>query len=106
MAEPPTTPDGRYIVVDGVLWRRSDPALPPARRQALVDELMAARRAVGQAEDAEARAAARAAVDRAKRALGERGAVWWGDGAPDLTRRKIANTPYGQWWDARNPPPE
>jgi len=46
---PPTTPDGRYIVVRGRLWRRSNPNLPEAQRQALVDALMQARRRVGSA---------------------------------------------------------
>ena len=48
--------------------------------------------------DAEALSCARAAVDAAKRALGERGPVWWTDGAPDHNRRMIANTPYADWW--------
>ena len=99
----PVTPDGRYFVVRGRLWRMSDPSLPEARRAALTKELMAARRAVGtalRADDAAALAAARAAVDRAKVALGERGAVWWGDGSPDLNRRMARNTPYAAWFAA------
>ena len=32
---PPVTPDGRYIVVRGRLWRRSDPRLSAAAREAL-----------------------------------------------------------------------
>lgn len=97
---PPVTPDGRYIVVRGRLWRRADPSLPEARRVALVVALMAARRAVGVAcsvKDAAALAAARAAVDCAKTALGERGPVWWLDGTPDLNRRMAANTVYADW---------
>jgi len=96
-----STPDGRYLVVDGVLWRRSDPSLPEDRRRELVAELMAARRAVGRAESDKARRAARTRVHAAKVALGERGPVWWTDGAPDLTRRKAANTPYKAWFDAQ-----
>ncbi len=63
---------------------------------------MDARRAVGRARrsDASALPAARAAVDAAKVALGERGAVWWSDGAPDLTRRLARNTPYADWYAA------
>ena len=98
---PPVTPDGRYLVVRGRLWRRSDPGLDPARREELVAELMAARRAKAAAlrsEDAAAREAARARVDAAKRALGERGPVWWSDGAPDLTRHLARNTPYAEWF--------
>ena len=37
--------------------------------------------------------------DRAPRmAKGERGAVWWTDGAPDLNRHKVAGSPYAEWW--------
>ena len=97
----PATPDGRYFAVRGRLWRCSDPALPPERRAALVGELMGARRRVGAARkagDGEAERAARADVDRAKVALGERGPVWWTDGAPDWNRRMARNTPYADWW--------
>ena len=37
---------------------------------------------------------ARHAVDAAKIALGERGPVWWTDGAPDLNRYMARNTSY------------
>jgi hypothetical protein len=99
----PDTPDGRYFVVNGRLWRSSNPALPPQQRQQLVDALMDARRQVGSAKragDADAERRARAAVDAAKRALGERGPVWWTDGAPDYNRRMVANTPYAAWYAA------
>ncbi|UFN48066.1 hypothetical protein LPC08_18915 [Roseomonas sp. OT10] len=79
----------------------ADPALPAERRAALTRDLMAARRAVGTARragDAAALAEARQAVDSAKRALGERGPVWWTDGAPDLNRRLARNTPYAAWF--------
>ena len=100
-AGPPRTPDGRYIVVRGRLWRASNPALSQERRQQLVNDLMHARRAVRDAAgDAAALAAARKRVDAAKRALGERGPVWWDDGAPDFNRRMAANTPYAAWWQA------
>lgn len=33
-----------------------------------------------------------------KRALEERGPVWWTDGSPDLNRRMVATTPYKQWF--------
>jgi hypothetical protein len=42
---------------------------------------------------------ARAAVDAAKTALGERGPVWWTDGAPDYNRRMVKNSPYRDWYD-------
>lgn len=99
----PSTPDGRYFVVAGRLWRTSNPSLAPDERQRLVDQLMQARRQVGaakKASDAEALRAARDAVDQAKRALGERGPVWWMDGAPDFNRRMVANTPYAAWYAA------
>jgi len=99
----PQTPDGRYFVVRGRLWRLSDPALPRATRDALVAQLMAARRDVGlhrRAGNTEGVGDARARVDRAKRALGERGPVWWTDGAPDLNRKLVKNTPYALWFDA------
>lgn len=103
-APPPlTTPDGRYIVVRGRLWRTSDPRLSPERRAALVRELMAARSAVGRARragDATALAEAGRAVDAAKRSLGERGPPWWSDSAPDFNRRMARNTPYADWFAA------
>jgi hypothetical protein len=95
------TPDGRYFVVRGRLWRTSNPGLAPHQRQQLVDELMRARRQVGLAKkagDAEAERAARDAVDAAKHGLGERGPVWWNDGAPDVNRKMAANTPYASWY--------
>jgi hypothetical protein len=97
----PVTPDGRYFVVKGRLWRTSNPNLAPEERQAWVDRLMKARRQVGiarKAGDRDAERDARAEVDQAKRALGERGPVWWTDGAPDLNRRMVANTPYAEWY--------
>lgn len=94
----PVTPDGRYFVVRGRLWRMSNPALAPEARTMLVAELMAARRAVRAArDDPTATTAARATVDAVKVALGERGAVWWDDGAPDLNRHMVAATPYAKW---------
>jgi len=101
MADPPLlTPDGRYLVVRGRLWRATNPHLPEEQRQAAVRALMAARREVGRARrQGERQALARAgeAVDAAKRALGERGPVWWDDGAPDYNRHLAKNTPYAAW---------
>lgn len=99
--EPPITPDGRYIVVRGRLWRASNPALPSADRTALVDALMAARRAVGRARlagDRTAEHGAHVAVNIAKTALGERGPPWWTDGAADFNRHLARNTPYADWY--------
>jgi hypothetical protein len=98
----PVTPDGRYIVVRGRLWRRSNPALAEDVRQALVADLMSARRAVGTARragDKDALADAGRRVDDAKTALGERGPVWWDDGAPDLNRHMARTTPYRDWFE-------
>lgn len=77
---PEKTPDGRYVIIDGRRWRASDPGLSEERRQALVDELMAARREVGRAKragDEPAEQAARVRVHAAKVSLGERGTPWW-----------------------------
>ncbi|MCL6655172.1 hypothetical protein A6R70_23110 [Agrobacterium rubi] len=94
----PDTPDGRYFVVKGRLWRRSSPKLDEETRTALVKDLMAARRAVRDASaGSPAIAEARKKVDAAKVALGERGPVWWDDGALDYNRHLAKNTPYAAW---------
>lgn len=98
---PLRTPDGRYLVVRGRLWRATNPDLPAEARDALVHALMDARRAVKAAlrtRDAMQLKAARGEVDAAKTGLGERGAVWWNDGAPDFNRHLIKNTPYADWF--------
>jgi hypothetical protein len=79
----------------------SNPRLDPIEREQLVKELMAARRAVAaakRAQDQPAEADAHPAVDRIKRALGERGPVWWDDDAPDYNRHMARNTPYADWF--------
>jgi len=94
-------PDGRYFVVRGRLWRMANPKLDEAERAGLVRRLMNARRAVRDAKrsaDLKAEAAAHKAVDDVKRALGERGPVWWEDGAPDLNRHMAKNTTYADWY--------
>ena len=96
------TPDGRYFVVRDRLWRTSNPQLPEHQRTAFVDALMAARRAVKAAKTAQDPALLRQArdrVQRAKVALGERGPVWWTDGAPDYNRHLVRNTPYASWYE-------
>ncbi len=101
MATTLTTPDGRYIVVRGRLWRASSPGLSEGERTALVSDLMLARRQVKdalKAKNTQALEMARAAVDHAKVALGERGPLWWADGAPDLNRKLVRNTPYADWF--------
>jgi len=104
---PPVTPDGRYLVVRGRLWRRANPALPEEERARLVGELMSARRevrAAGSAGDADRLRAARARVHEAKVALGERGPPWWTDESPDFNRRLARNTPYAAWHAAQGAP--
>ena len=97
----PKTPDGRYFVVKGRLWRCTNPALDEIVRKKWVKRLMDARRAVKDAKRAEDEVAlkeARSQVDEAKVALGERGAVWWTDGAPDYNRYMAKNTYYADWY--------
>ena len=105
---PLLTPDGRYIVVRGRLWRAANPALAEPERARLTEALMAARRQVAAAlrsgSDADL-AAARAAVDSAKHALGERGPVWWTDGTPDYNRLLVKNSPYAFWYAGLDPTP-
>ncbi len=96
------TPDRRYIVVRGRLWRATNPALDEAEREQLVKILMAARRDVARArrqDDVAAVQRARSRVNRAKLALGERGPVWWSDQAPDENRRMVHNTAYNAWFE-------
>ena len=97
----PITPDGRYFVVRGRLWRMTNPGLDQIEQADLVHRLMAARRAVRDAKkatDPEAEVKAHRVVDEVKRALGERGPVWWKDNAPDFNRHKVRNTPYADWY--------
>ncbi|MEH3155993.1 MAG: hypothetical protein PGN29_11820 [Gordonia paraffinivorans] len=74
MAEPERTPDGHHIVVNGRRWRATDPLIPDDRGAELRSILMAWRRAV---RDTDGSRAARAGVQAAKVALGERGTPWW-----------------------------
>ncbi|GAA5156300.1 hypothetical protein GCM10023340_43740 [Nocardioides marinquilinus] len=94
---PPLTPDGRHIVVDGRRWRATD---PDARRSELQTVLMAWRREVKTAkrvdDDGAALRRARAGVQAAKVALGERGTPWWEQS--DAERRAR--------WDADVPTPD
>lgn len=106
MIQYPETPDGRYFVVRGRLWRMSNPTLPKEKKDALTKSLMAARREVGaalRANDKAAEKEARRKVHVAKVALGERGAVWWTDGSPDYNRHMAKNTPYAGWFESLQP---
>lgn len=84
---PAPTADGHHIVVNGRRWRATDPSIPENLRQELVDELMAARRAVKAAEPD-----ARRRVQDAKTALGERGAPWWEEPSAAQAEERIAPT--------------
>ncbi|WCO68218.1 DUF3253 domain-containing protein [Iamia majanohamensis] len=89
---PGTTDDGRWVVVDGRRWRATDPSIPEAFRRELVEELMSARRAVGaarRADDGAAEAEARARVQDAKVALGERGRAWWEEPTEDEAASRL-----------------
>ncbi|HYP33214.1 MAG TPA: hypothetical protein VES00_15200 [Burkholderiaceae bacterium] len=96
-----TTPDGRYIVIQGRLWRAPNPALPAERKVKYMRDLLNGRRALKAAKlsgDEAAITAARRLVTAAQVGLGERGRVWWTDGAADLNRTLVKNTPYAEWY--------
>ena len=98
---PVKTPDQRYLIVRGRLWRASNPHLVSECRVKLVNDLMDARRAINAAmkvQDTDGLKQARNAVNEAKIALGERGPVWWEDGAKDFNRYLVKNTPYADWF--------
>ncbi|MFD6290469.1 hypothetical protein [Streptomyces sp. NPDC060205] len=78
------------MVVNGRKWRATDPSLPEDVAARLRRHLMAARRAVRSAttaDDETAERLARARVQHAKVALGERGTPWW-EQSPDERRRR------------------
>lgn len=80
----------RYLVVDGRLWRRSDPALPAEVEERLKHHLGRGRSGVRTAKrdgDDVAVAAARRLVQLAKVGLGERGDPWWEQDAATRERR-------------------
>jgi hypothetical protein len=82
-----------HRVIGGRRWRVSDPRIPEDLRQALVDELMSARRAVRDSRDAADERAARDRVHDGKVALGERGVRWWtAVPEPAGTRDRIRRT--------------
>ena len=101
MTSEQTTPDGRYLVIQGRLWRAPNPSLPVQVKVNCMRDLLNGRRALKAAKtvgDEEAIAAARKLVMRAQVGLGERGPVWWHDGAPDLNRTLVKNSPYADWF--------
>ncbi|MEU3843666.1 hypothetical protein AB0E88_26950 [Streptomyces sp. NPDC028635] len=87
---PERTDDGHFVVIGGRKWRATDPLIPEDAAARLRRHLMAARRAVRSATtagDVSAERAARARVNEAKIALGERGTPWW-DQTHDERRRR------------------
>jgi hypothetical protein len=73
-----TTEDGHFVVIDGRRWRATDPSIPEERRTELVGLLMSWRREVRRTKGTDEEPAARAGVQAAKVALGERGdPPWW-----------------------------
>jgi len=94
VSEPPeVTPDGRYLVVDGRRWRATDPAIPERRRDELTRVLMAWRREVRRTKGTDGESAARAGVQAAKVALGERGTPWWEQSDVERRARWTAEVP-------------
>lgn len=96
-----STPDGRYFVVEGRLWRCPNPELPQAERIKFTRELEEARQAVLAAlrvNNISAVHKARRALRAAKIGLGERGEPWWSDGAPDYNKKLVSKTPYAEWY--------
>ena len=73
-----TDDEGHFVVISGRRWRATDPAIPEEVAAVLRRVLMAARRDVGRAlRSGEDTGPARARVQMAKVALGERGVPWW-----------------------------
>lgn len=100
--EYPHTPDGRYFVAKGRLWRTTNPHLCDDDRQRLVSDLMTARGDVARHKADPAKLKhARARVHAAKVALGERGPAWWpDDGTEDVLRHAPWTTRYNAWWES------
>jgi hypothetical protein len=85
---PPLTEDGHFVVISGRRWRATDPAIPEDVAAQLRRALMAARRDVGSAlRKGVDPAPARARVQLAKVALGERGVPWW-EQTPEQRRQR------------------
>ena len=83
----------RYFVVDGRRWRATDPAIPEARRDELTKALMAWRREVRRVKGTDEERRARAGVQAAKVALGERGTPWWEQDDDERRERWSAEVP-------------
>ena len=91
---PELTDDGHHFLIDGRRWRATDPMIPEARRAELTRVLMAWRREVRRTKGTEGEAAARAGVQAAKVALGERGSPpWWEQTGQQRRQRWQAEVP-------------
>lgn len=90
----PVTPDNRYFVVRGRLWRMAIPCSTRTKKPSsfVVSCEHAApsvmRRSL-QIATPKSRCITRSMTSSALR---ERGEVWWNDGAPDLNRHMVKNT--------------
>lgn len=97
MSGPELTDDGHHLIIDGRKWRATDPAIPEQRRAELVRILMAWRREVRRAKGTADEASARAGVQAAKVALGERGTPpWWEQSEAQRRARWEAEVPEPQ----------
>jgi hypothetical protein len=97
------TEDGRYVVIDGRRWRATDPAIPEKRREELVRILMSWRREVRRVQGTSRERAARAGVQAAKVALGERGSPpWWEQTAAERRSRWRAEVPSPEPHDGKS----
>lgn len=95
MSDPPELdPDGRHVVINGRRWRATDPDIPQARREELQRVLMAWRREVRRTKGTDDEGAARAGVQAAKVALGERGTPWWEQSAQERRSRWSSEVPF------------
>jgi hypothetical protein len=99
VSEQPTTEDGHYIVIDGRKWRATDPAIPDKRRQELVHILMAWRREVANTRGTQQESTARAGVQAAKVALGERGSPPWWEQTDEQRRSRWESQVAEPNWD-------
>jgi hypothetical protein len=91
----PERSEPHHLVIDGRRWRKSDPNIPEKLRSELVHALMDARRAVlaaKRAADEQAEKAARARVQDAKVALGERGRPYWQEPTDEAQRIRATAT--------------
>jgi hypothetical protein len=90
----PITEDGHYLLINGRRWRASDPSIPEERRAELTRILMSWRREVRRTKGTDEEPTARAGVQAAKLALGERGTPpWWEQSDAQRRTRWEADVP-------------